>query len=256
VERLKGGPPAALPVFFDREHMQRNIFVRADSPLAHPRDLVGKRVGIPSWENTLQLAVRSMLRKQFGVPVEQIRWVAANPGLVSLPPSERTPFELVDSGKPQAQMLLDGELDAMVIPDLIPAILQGNPQVGRLLSDVKADERAYYQISGHFPIMHDIVFKRSLLDQHPWAANALLDAVAQSRRRYLEWMAQPHRLSFAWARELLDEERAVFGPDQWTDGFRANREQLAIMCRCAQEDGMTAEVVDPADLFVESTLSS
>src|SRR5215213_9910397 len=45
VKLLAGKAPPALPVFFDREHMQRNIFVRADSGLTHPHDLVGKCVG-------------------------------------------------------------------------------------------------------------------------------------------------------------------------------------------------------------------
>lgn len=245
-----------IPSFPRRMFPHKFFAVRTDRGITAPSDLVGKRVGIPSAENTLQLAVRTMLRTQFQVPVDQINWVAAGPGLVRPDPSARLPFEVIGTGKPQAQMLVDGELDAMVIPDLIPAILLGNPAVTRLFPDVKAAEQDYFRLSGHFPIMHDIVFKRSFLDAYPWAANALFDALTASRRHYLEWMAQPHRLSFAWARELLEEERAVFGPNQWTDGLAANREQLAIMCRSAHEDGLTPQLVDPAELFVESTAAA
>ena len=69
-------------------------------------------------------------------------------------------------------------------------------------------------------------------------------------------MEQPPNLSFAWGRELLLEERALFGSTQWEDGFEANRRQLELMCRYAHEQGMTAKVVDPKDLFVPSTLDS
>src|SRR4051812_12912883 len=34
-EALAGVPGRAIPVFFGREHMQRNLMVRVDSPLTH-----------------------------------------------------------------------------------------------------------------------------------------------------------------------------------------------------------------------------
>jgi len=246
----------AIPFFPRRMFPHKFFTIRTDRGIETPADLAGKRVGIPSYENTLQLAVRSMLRNQYHVPVDQVRWMAANAGLIGSGPSDGTSVEVVGSGKPQPQMLVDGELDAVVVPDLTPPLLQGHPQVRRLVSDVKAEERAYYQQTRHFPIMHDIVLKRSVVEQHPWVAHALLEALGAARQRYLNWMDQPHRLSFAWAHELLEEERALFGPNQWASGFRPNREQLDIMCRCAQADGMTDELVDPGDLFVESTLAT
>src|SRR2546430_11550910 len=42
---LNGAEPSALPVWFGRELMQRNILIRTDSGLSHPGELVGKRVG-------------------------------------------------------------------------------------------------------------------------------------------------------------------------------------------------------------------
>src|SRR5438552_7542786 len=43
---LQAGKPAdGIPVFFGREHMQRNFFVRADSSMRSLRDLAGRRVG-------------------------------------------------------------------------------------------------------------------------------------------------------------------------------------------------------------------
>ncbi len=246
----------AIPFFPRRMFPHKFFTIRTDLGIEEPADLVGKRVGIPSYENTLQLAVRSMLRNQYQVPFREVRWVAAGPGLLGLEPSERTPFQVVRDGKPQSQMLVDGDLDAMVVPDLSAPLLAGHPLITRLLADVKDQERAYFEQTRHFPIMHNILLKGSLVEQYPWAAHALLDALAEARRRYLQWVEQPHRLSFAWAHELLEEERALFGPSQWASGFRANQEQLEIMCRCACEDGLTAEVVDPGVLFVESTLDT
>src|SRR5581483_10661367 len=42
---LAGKPPSGLPVFYGREHMQRNLFVREDSPIQSLGDLEGRRIG-------------------------------------------------------------------------------------------------------------------------------------------------------------------------------------------------------------------
>ena len=73
--RLKGGPKNALPVFFDRELLQRNVFVRADSPIATPRDLVGKRVGSRlSLQSGTFAGVLMMLEQGYGVPLKEVKW--------------------------------------------------------------------------------------------------------------------------------------------------------------------------------------
>ena len=40
-------------------------------------------------------------------------------------------------------MLVDGEIDALLHPDLIDPIINSDPRVGRLLPDYKAEEIAY-----------------------------------------------------------------------------------------------------------------
>jgi hypothetical protein len=69
-------------------------------------------------------------------------------------------------------------------------------------------------------------------------------------------MEQPTNVSFAWGREFLLEERSLFGPTQWEDGFKASRKQLELMCQYAYEQGMTANIVDPTALFFPSILDS
>jgi 4,5-dihydroxyphthalate decarboxylase len=165
-------------------------------------------------------------------------------------------MEILEKGKNLESMLLAGELDAMIVPSVIEPIIHGDPRVRSLFIDPKSEEKAYYEMSGHFPIMHDVVIKQAILDKDPWVANTLLEALKKSRQVHLLWMEQPPNLSFAWGRELLHEERAIFGPKQWADGLEANLKQLEFMCRYAHEQGMTASVVDPASLFVPSTLKA
>jgi hypothetical protein len=69
-------------------------------------------------------------------------------------------------------------------------------------------------------------------------------------------MQQPHRLSFAFARAYLEEERSFFGKDPYPQGLRDNRHDLETMIRFAQEQGMLARPLGVEELFTENTLGT
>ena len=66
-------------------------------------------------------------------------------------------------------------------------------------------------------------------------------------------MEQPHRLSFAWARSYLEEERKFFGKDPFYQGVRENRHDVQSMIDFAQEQGMLARPLTVDELFTENT---
>jgi hypothetical protein len=66
-------------------------------------------------------------------------------------------------------------------------------------------------------------------------------------------MEQPHRLSFAWARAYLEEERAFFGRDLFPQGVRENRHDLETMLQFAREQGLLARPLTVEELFTENT---
>jgi len=246
----------AIPAFPRRMFPHKFWAVRADRGIDSPRDLRGKKVGIASYENTLQIPVRSALQHQYGVGKDAIHWKARHVGMIGIDRIPGGNLEVIGARPDHLELLLAGELDAMVIPSVIGPVIKGDPRVRLLFIDPKSEERRYYESTGHFPIMHDVLLKQSLLERDPWVGQSLLDAFKRARRWHLDWMEQPPNLSFAWSRELLLEERSIFGPNQWADGFEANRQQLELMCRYAQEQGMTDSLVDPRDLFVPSAMGS
>ncbi len=246
----------AIPAFPRRMFPHKFWAVRADREIRAPRDLTGKRVGIVSYENTLQIPVRASLHHQYGLLNDVVHWVTAHRGLMGVNEVPGVQSELLEKGRDLETMLLAGDLDAMIMPSIVDSIIHGAPGIRALFSDPESEEKAYYEMTGHFPIMHDVVIKQSILNKDPWVANSLLQALRKSREAHLLWMEQPPNLSLAWGRELMHEERRLFGPTQWQDGFEANRKQLEIMCRYAHEQGMTAGIADPAALFIPSTLKS
>ena len=50
------------------------FFVNVDAGIETPADLIGKRVGVWSFQTTLSVLARGDLKSEYGVPWEQIDW--------------------------------------------------------------------------------------------------------------------------------------------------------------------------------------
>jgi hypothetical protein len=122
-------------------------YVNAAAGIRTPADLVGRRVGLSSYQTTLSVLAKGDLEREYGVPWREIIWVAATeePMPFDLPASAR--LERVPPGARLDALLLDGTLQAVAHPQPPPAIQGGDPRVRRLFADAPAEERAYYQRS-------------------------------------------------------------------------------------------------------------
>ncbi len=243
----------AIPFFTRRMFGHKFCFMRQDSDITKPSDLRGRRIGIRSYENTLALMVKGMLMQTYDLPVDAVTWVCVNHELVDCSPPANIKIDHMTGGKKLEDLLLAGEVDAEVEPDLPSGWLKGDKRVTRLFPDFETEEKRYYQKTRIFPIMHPIVIKKDILDRDPWIATSLLEAFKQTRRVYNEFMEQPHRLSFAFARSYLEQERVFFGGDPFPQGLRNNRYNVEAMIRFADEQGMLARPLTAEELFTENT---
>ena len=62
------------------------------------------------------------------------------------------------------QMLTNGEIDAVLHPDLIRPLFEKDPRVARLFPDYRREEIAYFRKTGIFPIMHVLGIKREIAE--------------------------------------------------------------------------------------------
>jgi 4,5-dihydroxyphthalate decarboxylase len=243
----------AIPFFTRRMFGHKFCFIRKDSEIHGPRDLRGRRVGIRSYENTLAFMVKGMLMQIYQIPLDTVTWVCVNRELVDCKLPDNIRIEHISRERKLEELLLAGEVDAEVEPDLPTRWLRGDKRIERLFPDFEQDERNYYQQTRIFPIMHPIVIKKEIIDRDPWVATSLFEAFKDCRRIYNEFMEQPHRLSFAFARAYLEKERALFGGDPFPQGLRDNRHDLQAMIRFAQEQGLLARHLAVEELFTENT---
>jgi 4,5-dihydroxyphthalate decarboxylase len=123
-----------------------------------PADLNGKRVGIRSFTTTTGAWLRGILANDYGVDLDSIDWVTFEDAHVAefVDTTKRAP-----AGKQIVQMLLDGELDAVLGEKV------DHPDLKPLFADVAAEEKAWSARHGISPINHMVVVSAELSRNHP-----------------------------------------------------------------------------------------
>jgi 4,5-dihydroxyphthalate decarboxylase len=245
-----------LPVFPSRAFRHSSIYVRADGGIARPEDLAGKRVGVPEWAQTAAVYSRGLLAHEYGVDLASIHWFQAGvnePGRIEkveldLPAGIR--LEVV-ADRSLSQMLLAGDLDAVLSARPPAPILTGDARVRRLFPDYRAVELAYARNTGIFPIMHVVAMRREVYERDRWLAMNLLKAFAEARARSLK-RAADMAVSFfplPWIADELRIARELFGEDPWPYGVAPNRTTLDLFLRYAFEQGVCRPPLSLETLF-------
>lgn len=252
VAGAKGYPFTGIPVFPHRRFPHSNFVVNNRSGIRVPADLKGKRIGVNSLQTTWTLWSAGILEEHYGVPFRDVSWYGHLKNVVDggkIP--EGVSLNSLPPGKSLNDALLDGDVDMVTGPAFLPALQSGSAQVRRLFPDFKAEEMAYYKKSGIFPVMHVIVVKKSILDEHPWVARNLLDAFDKAKKSFFDAMNSSWFLSLVWSRALLEEEQKFFGKDAWAYDLKDNEANIATMIRYAHRQGMIEKEIPVNRLFAE-----
>ncbi len=248
-------PYAAIPVFPHRRFRHSYLFVNPNAGVRDARDLEGKRIGLRTWQTTAGLWTRGILQEHYGVDIHSIDWVMQDEEDIPLDlPSRNFRARRVPEGDDVDRMLVEGDLDALIYPELPPSFRKGDPRIRRLFPDAKAEEQRFVKQTGIFPIMHTVVIREDLTDAHPWLPMTLVQAFRRSKDRAFARMEDPRRVSLAWFRESLEEQRAVLGVDPWSYDLPSNRHTLEVFCGYAHEQGLTERRLTPEDLFIPSSI--
>jgi 4,5-dihydroxyphthalate decarboxylase len=246
----------AIPVFPSRAFRHSSIFVRADSAIRGPQELSGRRVGIPEWAQTASVYSRGFLGHQYGVELTSVDWVQA--GVNQAGRQEKVTLRLPEGirytsvpDRSLNDMLLDGELDAVLSARPPTASSPEDGRLVRLFGDSRVQERAYVAETGVFPIMHTMVIRRSVVDRYPWVPASLYKAFSQARDNSVERVldAAVSRVPVPWFREFAIEAWEAVGGEPWPYGVEANFTTLDTFLRYAHEQGVCERRLVPSDLF-------
>jgi 4,5-dihydroxyphthalate decarboxylase len=249
-------PYLAIPVFPHRRFRHSYLFVGRHAGIHSPRDLEGKTVGLRTWQTTAGVWTRGILQEFYGVDIRSIDWVAQDEEDIPIDPGAARGFRLrrVPPDQDVDRMLVDGKIAALMYPELPPSFRAGDPRIQRLFPDAKAEEQRFFRATGIFPIMHTVVIREALLEKYPWLGMNVVQAFRRSKERAWKRMEDPRRVSLAWFREALEEQREILGADPWPYDLPSNRKSLSAMCAYAYEQALTEKLLSPEALFHPGSL--
>ena len=249
-------PIAGIPVFPRRLFSQSQMWVHPDSNISHPRDLMGKKVALRSFQTTLSLLAKGDLKFHYGVPWEDIHWLLTASEKVKFDVKEGVKIDFIGNSQKTGYMLEKGEIDALFMPHPPASVMRGETRARRLFADCQAEELSYYQKYGDFPIMHLIAIRQELLEQEPWLAKATMQMFEHSFEIAKSYYEDPNWSRMLWGRHYFEMERDSLKTDPWENGFQRNRANIERFIKYSHDQGLI-DAPYPADtLFARETLDT
>ncbi|MCH8055506.1 MAG: 4,5-dihydroxyphthalate decarboxylase [Deltaproteobacteria bacterium] len=254
--KSRGMSFTAIPVFPRRLFSLSQMWVNVRAGIKSPKDLIGRKVGLSTFQTTLSVLAKGDLQSEYGVPWRRIQWVVAKEETVPFKLQEGVTIQLLPPGKKIGTMLEQGEVDALMIPHPPQAVVRGSDKIRRLFSDPKQEELQYFRKNGFYPIMHVVAFKDEVLNQHPWLARGIMEAFEKAKEVCKHYYDDPNWSRLAWGRHLFEEERRLLGEDPWPYGVKRNRANLERFMGYSLDQGLIGKKLVVEDLFAPSTLDT
>ncbi len=254
--KARGAPFTAVPVFPRRLFSQNHMFVNTDAGIETPKDLVGRRVSIRAFQVTMSVLAKGDLKFAYGVPWEEIVWITQNPEEVAWTPGRPVRIERMEKGRSPGEMLLAGEIDALIHPHPPLELFERADKVRRLFPDTRAECVRYYGAHGYYPIMHVMAIKQELAARERWLPAALIamweDAKAQARF----WYTDPGYSMLAFARNEIEAQDRDLAHDPWPSGLRANRANLERFVMYCHDQTLIDRELAVDELFHDTVLET
>ncbi len=210
---------------------------------------------------------RRILSDEYGVTPDQCRWIVgvldwplAPIDFVPQPYPANVDVTFAPPGTDLGKMLEEGKIDALITANVPKCFLEGSPKVARLFPDDEGAERAYYQRTGIFPIMHTVAVRRELAAQ-PEVLQAVYqgfcDAKDAVREQYTKGQVFNNMATMMpWFSKLVEANRRLLGDDWWPYGLQANRKAVDTFLRYHFEQGLSKRRLTCEDIFVPQFLGT
>lgn len=253
---VRASPFVAIPVAATRLFSHGFFIVNRHSGIRSPKDLEGKRIGVPYYQMSSAVYARGLLQNDYQVDLSRIEWVEGGmekPGGHGNPikwPSSPPNLTINDSELSLNELLREGRIDATLGP-LLPSDFGRNPDLVRLFGDHEQAEADYYARTGVYSINHVFVVRRTMLNEHPWVAASLFDAFTRAKQKAVARLSGHIRghWPIPWMEPLMQRIDAVLDGDPWPFGLEANRPTLDAVVRFMHQQGMIVDAPRVEDLF-------
>lgn len=240
-----GIPFTALPIFLVRG-FHHGAIVANTTAVRHPKELEGRAVGVNrGYTVTTGVWARGILQQEYGVDLSRVTWVRSGDEHVS---EYRPPANVVamPDGGDLAQLVASGELAAGI------GVTADHPDVAPLIPDAAEAGLRTLRDSGLYPINHLVVVRDELLDAHPNLAEAIFDAFAEAKNRYVERLRN-HEVEETPTDVMYRRVMEQTGADPLPYGVEPNRAMIEQLIRHAADQRILARPPAIEGLFAAST---
>ncbi len=236
----------ALPIFPVRAFHHGAILHDLRRPVGDPRELEGRRVGVGrGYTVTTGVWARAVLQEEHGVDLSRVTWVLSGDEHVQtyVPPDNVVPIAV---GQTIESQLLSGQLAAAINVAATAASIQP------IIPNALESGLAAFEARGHYPINHCIVVREDVLEARPGLGVAIFDAFVESKRRYLERLAEG-RIAEPDGSDALYRRIRNLGADPLPYGIAPNRAVLEQLVAHARTQKILKEPVEIETLFAAQT---
>ena len=244
----------ALPVFPSRVFRHGYIYINRKAGIRNPKDIAGKRVGVPVYTMTAAVWIRGHLMHQYGVDLSGCRWLegainhAGAHGDPSAPPLLKpVTIERDPRGRSLSELLAAGEIDVIMgTQHPIP-----HPDIAPLFPDARAVEREFARTTRIFPMMHLIVIRREVYERDASVAGRLYKGFVDAKNYALKRLKGGHHpVMLPWLHDDVRELDEVFGGDPYPCGIEANRPSLEALVQYLVEQNFIPRPIPLDNIFV------
>jgi len=242
----------AIPVFPLRNFTARDLYVRKDGPIRTAADLIGKRIGMYDWVASGSIWYRHFL-SFIGVDPAAVQWWI---GEVDEPRITNHSYTLpkgvhgTPPGLALSEMLIAGELDALLSPPKPRKYHPLDGPIARLFPNFREIESAYFRQTGMFPPQHLVVLRRPVWEANKWIAQSLTEAFIAGNDMF-DAAQRGFPYVSPWLEAELEETAAVMGTDFHPYGFDRNRRAIEVFADQAYDIGVVGRRISPEEYFAD-----
>jgi 4,5-dihydroxyphthalate decarboxylase len=215
-------PLVLLPATMLGRFQHAHALYNSERGTLSPAGLAGKRVGIRSFTTTTGAWVRGILANDYGVDLDRIHWVTFEDAHVA---EYRDTTERAPAGKKIMQMLLDGELDAVL------GETSDDVRLKPLIPEPAAAAERWRRTHGTVPVNHLVVVTEALATSRPDIVREVYRLLKASKA------AAP----------------AIGAIDFVPFGVEANRAALQLIVNYAAQQSLIPRPFSVDELFDETT---
>jgi len=268
IEKDRGSDMVMLPVYPTRRWFHTELQYHVDSGIKEPKDLAGKRIGIPEYQQTSSLWLRGVLEHDFGVSQYSVDWYMERTeelshGGAEFQPPEGIKFHRVPPEQSLATMLVSHELDASMGVqrarneggNLIDRSSQIRPRaeqwekVKLLFPDQMEEAIRFYKAHGFYPANHGYIIRGDINEKYPWIAFNLYKAFLEAKAIYQRELPRSIPSGLIFGQHYLRQTQKIFGDDPFPYGVNANRDFLQTTVDFSFEQGLIKQKPAIEDLF-------